>query len=76
MFALFQDILCLPTVLEKNMTNRLDEIGNNEATMVSFAEDEFDMFQGDTFRTNFDQESSCQHLIYLLQETRGPLKQL
>ena len=43
------------------MTNRLDEIGNNEATMVSFAEDEFDMIQGDAFRTNFEELLTNNH---------------
>jgi len=80
LFALFQGIIYLPGILETKIAEKLDVLSRDEATMASFAENEMEALQSDTFDINFEEllanEILCQRLIYLVQETRVSLEQL
>ena len=80
LFALFQGIIYLPGILETKIAEKLDVLSRDEATMASFADNEMEALQSDTFDINFEEllanEILCQRLIYLVQETRVSLEQL
>jgi len=80
LFALFQGIIYLPGILETKLAEKLDVLSRDEATMASFADNEMEALQSDTFDINFEEllanEILCQRLIYLVQETRVSLEQL
>ena len=79
-FGLFQGLTYLPGMLEQKMTTHIDELGKDETVLAAHAGNEMEALAStvndmglDVFLAN---ETLCQRMIYLVEESKKAIESL